>query len=255
MGKLFKWVLYFNLVLTFCHAAEKQFLENSISHETYAIMNTQQFDHEKLADLHTSRGESYMLLGNHKAAEYDFQVAQGHLRQSSEIGTIMGVGFRSFLGLAIVYDNLEQPEEFQKMVDSLQAIVSMDVSCMKTKSNFVPSIFKKSYKPFDGSFMIKRCEDDYVVYGPDRVSKEECEDFVFGLAKDMAKMVDECTTNKNNAQAILRVIDDLSNKALDCCRTSSFWKQCLNPIAAKRLQWKNSQTMFGKIDEGFINVY
>lgn len=99
-------------------------IQDIIAIETQEIADTNPADHDELAQLYVSRGESYLLDAQYEKAVEDFQNANSHLGYSLDVDASMMVAFRVAFGEAISYDNLGMQECAQEAIQQLQAIVT-----------------------------------------------------------------------------------------------------------------------------------
>ena len=119
--------------------SECRSLQDVIARETQEIINLDQDDYHELAELHVSRGESYLLAAQYEQAIDDFQKATSYLEDTSNLNPTIFTIFRAVFGKIICYDNLDMDEQVQENLEQLQEI-SSHINC----DNYIENPLRKS---------------------------------------------------------------------------------------------------------------
>lgn len=91
---------------------------------------------------------------------------------------------------------------------------------------------------------LQRLYGNKPIYGPDKVSKAQCEQNVRGTTNACRYLI--TLVKKASAQVILNIlVDDLERQALNCCWAGGIWKACLGPIVDKWQLWNSKWIDFG----------
>jgi len=232
-----------------CHANEIDYtncksIQDAIARETREIQNTNPADHEELAQLYVSRGESHLLDAQYEKAVEDFQNANSHLGYSHNVDATMIVAFRVSFGEAVSYDNLGMTERTQEAIQQLQIIVSQIGCANCIEDQPCQGTITTSSNVLHFSKMIRRArqqnqENFNDIIGPDETPYPEwCEEVVVGVGRSMDAIA--CLApNYVVKVALIGVIEALITRGTKCCQAGGFWKACVAPIARKWKEWKD----------------
>ena len=221
--------------------ADCKTIEDVITRETEEIRNIQTIDHDELAQLHASRGESYLLSAEYEKALKDFQAACSEIKMSNDVESSMFVGFRILLGAAVCYDNLGMKDDCQLAIANLQAIVKYMgcQNCLKQRPRFeISRTFGNGCQPF-----LRRCANDNYsdIGGPDKEPELGwCEEVVIGVGRTMDAIA-ILAPNPAVKIALIGVIEALIQRGLKCCQTGGFWKACVAPITRTWREWNTNK--------------
>lgn len=243
-------------------------IQEAIEKETQEISATHPADHNELAQLHVSRGESYLLNAQYTKAIEDFQNAVLHIRYSSDVDVAMFVAFRAAFGEAVSYDNLGMSEQTQYALDRLKEIV-LHVGCndciehlpcqgiatsasqMHLKDLVKPTVNKVHHfrdmnlfcKDKGGNQQSQQgSQDNYEdILGPNQPPEPNwCEEVVTGIGRAMDAIA--CLApNYAVKVALIGIIEALITRGVKCCQAGGFWKACVAPITRKWKEWKNNK--------------
>ena len=239
-------------------------IQDVIVRETREIADTNPADHEELAQLYVSRGESYLLDAQYEKAVEDFRNANSHLGHSRNIDSAMIVAFRAAFGEVVSYDNLGMQEHTQQAIQQLQAIASC-IGCNDCIEHrpchgmITPATnklhFRDMVRPHICDMIItckskkdkhenqqQQNQDNYDdILGPNQPPGANwCEEIVTGVGRAMDAIA--CLApNYTVKVALIGIIEALITRGLKCCQAGGFWKACVAPITRKWAEWKNNK--------------
>lgn len=244
-------------------------MQDVIARETEEISDTNPCNHDELAQLYTSRGESYLLVAQYEKAIEDFQKADYHIGHFQNIDAAMIVAFRVAFGEVVGYDNLGMQEHTQHAIRQLQAIAS-HVCCNDCMENRpCPEIISPSASTLNFRDMIRPCVNtknfrDRIVTCKNKKDKQEnqqqqnqdkyddivgpnkppepnwCEEVVVGVGRAMDAIA--CLAPHYPVKVVLiGIIEALMTRGVKCCQAGGFWKACVAPITRKWKEWKNNK--------------
>jgi hypothetical protein len=237
-------------------------IQEVIERETQEIAVTNPANHDELAQLYVSRGESYLLNAQYELATQDFLSSNSQIGYCRDMKAAMFIAFRAAFGEAICYDNLGMAEETEQALNQLK-IIAIHIDCSEPcscperdirsaitlhfqdlikpvidKTHFsqmvVPCKSKKGSQPSqEGSY------DD--ILGPDQAPDSDwCEEVVVGVGRAMDAIA--CLAPNNGVKvALIGVIEALITRGVKCCQAGGFWKACVAPISRKWREWKNNK--------------
>ena len=224
-------------------------IQDVILIESQEITSTPVSEHEELAQLYASRGESYLLDSQYEKAIEDFQTAYSHLEHTHDGELGMVVSFRAAFGEVVCYDNLGMSEQTQQALYHLQTIAS-HIGCydciaprpckgLLTHSfdHFKNMIFTCTYHT-DQTGNHDNFDD---ILGPDQPPELNwCEEVVTGVGRSMEAIA--CLAPNFSIKVVLiGIIETLIQRGLKCCQAGGFWKACVAPISRKWKEWKNNK--------------
>lgn len=207
-------------------------IEELINFETAQILHANSDNPAPLSEKYLSRAESYLLYGNNELAFIDFQNGY-ELANECDNDTKKNLHFRALFGLAIVYGDNDMLDEFDMAVTSMREIFSS----------------YRCYCPPDITTVtsgrgLQHLYGNKPIYGPDKISKSECDEYVKVTAKGCRYLI--AFTKSAKAQVVLYIlIDDLERQALNCCWAGGLWKACLGPVVDKWQLWNSKWKTFG----------
>lgn len=244
-------------------------IQETIERETQEISSTCHSDHNELAELYVSRGESYLLDAQYDRAFEDFQAANSHLKHCQNTDKTFLIGFRSILGEVVCYDNLGMKDQAEQSLEQLAAIVDQ-IGCNDCKEHrpckdiVVPSDNKfhfhdltsrtinnlhvfdeivpcKHKKDKKGNQQSQGSQDNYDdIVGPNQSEPGWCEEMITGVGRAMDAIA--CLApNYGVKVALIGVIETLIQRGVKCCQTGDFWKACVAPIVRKWQQWRSNK--------------
>jgi len=192
-------------------------LEDMIAEESQAIVLTNPYNYDTLADLYVSRGESYLLSQNFEKACEDFTTAKELLIFCTDPRNTSALAFRATFGQAIGYDGLEAREYVEEAVQELKNLLNQIPSC-----NCISNHQKQ----------IDQYSD---IGGPnDSPYPDWCEEVVTGVGRAMDAIA--CLAPSYSVKIVLiGIIEALITRGVKCCQAGGFWKACVAPITRK---WK-----------------
>lgn len=260
MNRIAYLIACFCIISAASYAAEIDYIncqsiQDAITMETSEIAKTSYSDHDELAQLYVSRGESYLLDGQYENAIGDFLKANSQIIFSHNANIVEIVAFRVAFGSVVGYDNLGMQEETEHSLQQLQSIVN-HISCggcleqRPCQEKLSPSTntfhFQDMVKPSIDNMrqhrMIITCgqenNDNYAdIQGPDRPPTSQwCEEVVTGVGRSMDAIA--CLAPNYAVKiALIGVIEALMTRAIKCCQAGGFWKACVAPIARKWREW------------------
>ncbi|MEK7340159.1 MAG: hypothetical protein AABZ92_05560 [Verrucomicrobiota bacterium] len=166
-------------------------IQDVLMRETQEIIIIHPDDHEELAQLYVSRGETYLLDAQYERAIEDFQNANSHIELSGDVDAAMIIAFRTAFGEVVSYDNLGMNEQTQQALLKLQTIVN-HVGCEDCVEH---SSIQNMIALLEYSHNISRIyvsvrkdnQDNYSdILGPDQPPESDwCAEVVFGVAGSM----------------------------------------------------------------------
>ena len=194
------------------------------------------------ADSYINRAESYLLCQKYELALDDLQIGYQLLQGIKDNPTLL---FRSLFGLAVVYANIDNLDEFYAVYKSMQELLhahkcagcsEKHSSCYMMKSEEFPNLISSHESE-------KFLTSDQPILGPDRISIEDCIERAQGTA-NCAKVI--IGFSKTRAQFILNtLVDNLTDQAIQCCIAGGLWKACLQPLVNKWYQWNEKWKVLG----------
>jgi hypothetical protein len=252
MGQTMFLVAYFCIAIGFSsYATEIDYtkyksIQDVIARETQEIHNISSADHEELAQLFVSRGESYLLNAQYENAIEDFHNAKSHLGYSHNVDTAMVIAFRAALGETVSYDNLGMTESTQEAIQQLQTIASYIgcANCMQDRPCQGMTMASSNILHFSNIIRParKQNQDNYSdIIGPNEPPYSDwCEETVTGVGRAMDAIA--CLApNYVVKVALIGVIEALMTRGIKCCQAGGFWKACVAPIARKWKEWKDKK--------------
>ncbi|MES2200023.1 MAG: hypothetical protein V4489_07640 [Chlamydiota bacterium] len=221
-----------------------QSIVDVIERESLEIRNVGALDHNELAQLHVSRGESYLLNAQHEKAAEDFLLADFHSEYMQEMEDIIMIRFRTAFGKAVSYDNLGMRGETEEALQQLQIIAEHVVcpNCAENKPRFEMSSLSNSGYYFQKTAGVNNNGKDYNdILGPDTPpSLGWCEEVVTGVGRAMDAIA--CLAPSYGVKiALIGVIEALITRGVKCCQTGGFWKACAAPVVRKWKEWKDNK--------------
>jgi hypothetical protein len=245
-------------------------IRDVIERETQEISSTDPSDHDELAELYVSRGESYLLDAQYDKAAEDFQNANFHIGNCRNASSAMVVAFRAAFGEVVCYDNLGMQEQTEQALEKLRTIAD-HVGCndciehRPCHGTITPSAnrlhFRNLVKPAVNKMhfrnMIISCQqkkdkdagqqqqgnqDSYSdILGPDQPPDLRwCEEVVTGVGRAMDAIA--CLApNFAVKVALIGVIEALISRGVKCCQAGGFWKACVAPITRKWKEWNKNK--------------
>lgn len=138
MGCLEKWILAICLIFYAQHTQlfadqKDSFFLQSIDFESSNIQHVSSDDYTALSDLHASRGEDYLILGDDQKALEDFMLSYGYALKCKERKNHFI--FRPLFGAFLVYIRLENIEAAQEMYVYLDWILKN--ACSEAKDPYL----------------------------------------------------------------------------------------------------------------------
>jgi tetratricopeptide (TPR) repeat protein len=223
-----------------------QSIEDVISKESEEIEHMSPSDHDELAYLYVSRGESHLLNAQYEKALDDFQNANSHLRYSRDAKTLMSVAFRAAFGEVIGYDNLGLYENAEQAIRQLQFIVR-HFEC----DDFIGS------RPCQERILLlanrAQCNEIHadslilrnVALDPNESQpKWWCEKTVKNTTAVLRGLAANIPSSVTRFSA-LELIKTMEEKAIKCCYAGGLWSACLKPLADKFEQWNRKWKVLG----------
>ncbi len=278
MSRIAFLVFFFNMLIsTASYASEIDYsncksIQEVIARETQEIAHTPSFDHNELAELYVSRGESYLLDGQYEKAVEDFQNVHSQLGYFQNGKAAAVIGFRAALGEVVSYDNLGMHEHAQEALGQLQALVEHigcndcvenrpcqgmaipatnrlhfshmirpAVNTMSFRDMILHCKHKKDKQP-EGNQQQQGNQDNYSdILGPDQSPEPGwCEEVVVGTATLMEGIA-LLAPNWAIKTSLVAVLEAFKQRALKCCAAGGFWKACVAPLVRKWKQWKDNK--------------
>lgn len=245
-------------------------LQDAVFKETEEINYANPSNYPLLAQLHVSRGESYLLNAQYEEAVTDFKNANSYIGYGGEEDIV--TAFRIAFGEVISYDNLGMHEQTQEAFEQLQTIVN-HVGCddcleykpcqeqkepTHSSSHYLDMIKLASYTPHLQS-LVSLCKnrdkatsstekeqnsqqssnDTYSdVIGPDSPPYASwCEEAVTATGSVMIGIA--CLAPNNGMKiALTSIINALMVRGVKCCQAGGFWKACVAPVCRKMREWE-----------------
>ncbi len=234
-------------------------LQDVIAKETCEIADTNSVDHDELAQLYVSRGESHLIGAQYEKALEDFQCAYSHLEHSRDSEAAEAIAFRATFGEVISCDNLGLYKQTWQAIERLQKIVDQIGcdDCIEHRPHLGTSTHAMHLRN-----MIATCryegnragnQDNYDdIVGPNQPPDSDwCEEVVVGTALAMQTMA-ALTPNRPVMVILMGVIEALKQRGLKCCQAREFWKACVAPVARKWKEWKDAMEKFGMVPDKCI---
>lgn len=214
----------------FAESYEEFFFAKSIARESLNIEEASPDDYVTLTDLHASRGEDYLILGEDQKALEDFLVSYEHA-QNCEAGK-NGLSFRPLLGAFLVNVRLENLEIAQEISIQLNSILKN--ACDKCTESLAHGRHKSNRT---GSVSFQACHGDYPILGPDQVTINECLKMVDNTTEAIGYMIAAVKRTEVRVLA-MGIIQGLADTASRCCRAGGLWKGCLQKLGNKLHYWR-----------------
>lgn len=214
----------------FAQDSDDSFFVRSITKESLNIEHASPYDHSKLSDLHASRGEDYLILGEDQKALEDFLISYEYALSCEGNDHLT---FRSLFGAFLAYVRLENLESAQEVYVQLDTILK-GYRCYRGKKTST----HLSKSDFNGTaYSIQNCHADYPILGPARIPIQDCLDNVDGAVRAIKILI--AAVGKTEIRAIaLALIDQLADTAKNCCWAGGLWKGCLQKLVNKLHYWK-----------------
>jgi hypothetical protein len=211
--------------------AEDSFFVKSIAAESLNIQYASPYDYNTLSNLHASRGEDYLILGEDQKALEDFLLSYEYALNCIEEENHLS--FRPLFGAFLVHVRLENLESVQEIYVHLQSILK-NASCCKNAAS--SSYLGKRYsKGID--IPVQYCNSDWPILGPERIPINDCLDNVDGTVKALKVLIAVVRKTEIRAMAYA-LIDQLAETAKNCCWAGGLWKGCLQKLVNKLHYWK-----------------
>jgi hypothetical protein len=208
----------------------KSSIYEAINQESESISKTS--DHEKLADLHLSRGESYLILGMDQEALEDFQMGYQYAQYTHPKNQIE-LTFRSMMGAFLVFVRAENLSAAETLgTDLLGILKSYDCDqCPSTLRNFSSTSKVTSFIHLTSN------RPDWPILGPDQIPMHDCLERV-ETTKDALIILITAIKKTEVRFLAMSVINALADQATNCCYKGGVWKGCLQPLVNKLHYWK-----------------
>jgi hypothetical protein len=237
-----------------------QSIDDVIERESLEILNTEIGNHDELAWLYISRGESYLLGAQYEKAIQDFLLADFHSSFMFNIDNIVMIGFRSAFGKAVSYDNLDIQEQVEEALQQLQ-IIAGHINCYRGTA--LQACLGETRFSMNGYYFQKTALDAGTqknqnygdILGPDTPPNPGwCEEVVTGVGRAMDAIA--CLAPSYGVKiALIGVIEALITRGVKCCQTGAFWKACAAPIVRKWKEWKNNKEKHMLPNTGNLPLY
>jgi hypothetical protein len=214
----------------FAEASEDSFFIRSIAKESLNIEYAAPYDHSTLSDLHASRGEDYLILGEDQKALEDFLISYEYALNCKENDHL---SFRSLFGVFLAYVRLENLESAQEVYAQLETILK-GYRCRREKKAFM-HLSKTDFQGIANS--MQYCRANHPILGPEKIPIDDCLDNVNGAVKAITILI--AAVKKAEIRAIaLTLINQLADTARNCCWAGGLWKGCLQELVNKLHYWK-----------------
>ncbi|MBP9842235.1 MAG: hypothetical protein KBC64_07445 [Simkaniaceae bacterium] len=254
-----RWFFFSVLICSYLFSIDIDYshcesIQDVITLETQHLAIIDCADHDTLAQLYVSRGDSYLIAMQYKDAAEDFRCANLCLGQSLDIELAKTVAFRAAFGEVVSYDNLGMQEEVEQSLQQLQAIAAhagcdhcIDhapcggrVNLSANRLYFQNRMTRCTYQESQGNAQSNFGDFNDIV-GPNRpVDPKWCEEVVTGTGRSMDAIA--CLAPNYAVRVILiGIIEALITRGIKCCEAGGFWKACVAPIARKWKEWKNNK--------------
>jgi hypothetical protein len=278
MNKIMPLLAFFSILITSILSYAKEIdysncgtIHEVIAREAQEISNTPPADHDELAQLYTSRGESYLLSAQYEKAAEDFQHASSLLGYCHNMDNALMIAFRVAFGEVVSYDNLGMAKQAQQALDKLKTI-TMHIGChdciehhpcqemaspsanrlhfsntirhsvntLNLRNKALPCKQKKDKQP-EKSQPQQESQDNYSdILGPNQLPEPGwCEEVVVGTATLMEGIA-LLAPNWAIKTSLIAVLEAFKQRALKCCQAGGFWKACVAPLVRKWKQWKDN---------------
>jgi hypothetical protein len=235
------WILTMSLafffldmpIRLFAEASEDSFFLRSIAKESLNIQHTSSYDHSKLSDLHASRGEDYLILGEDQKALEDFQLSYEFALNCREEENRSS--FRPLFGAFLAHVRLENLESAQEIYVQLESILK-DSDCCRSRES--ATYLGKCYSDgFAISNLVQNCNSNWPIFGPERIPVHDCLDNVAATVKAIKILT--AAVRKTEVRVVANaLIDQLAETANNCCWAGGLWKGCLQKLVNKLHYWK-----------------
>lgn len=215
-------------------------IEEVIEQETLQIHSTSAEDYETLGHAYASRGESYLIAEKYEEALADLLAGYKLVKFCGpEEGAAIAV--RTLLDLAIVYGNLGQLDEVLLLADRLQGVSEICPHSWYYQLDDLP-ILQSSFDSRSRPEIQLVANTDRPIVGPKSISVHDCIEYTQGTARAARALIVKA---RPEVQFLLQVlIDDLENRAINCCHSGGVWKGCLQPLVNKWRQWNQKWQVF-----------
>ena len=201
----------------------------------HSIQEVLDFETTQIADLgsadcYINRAESYLLCQDYDLALSDLEVGYQLLQNTEDNLTLR---FRSLFGLAIVYANIDQLENFNAVVNSIEEFLD---------AHKCTGCSEKHHSVELCSYVRLLVSDD--APEPERISVEACIERANNTAKYARILIDK---SHPAARFVLNaLVTRLTNKAIKCCVAGGLWKGCIQPLATKWQEWNEKWKIFDR---------
>lgn len=264
------------LFRTVIHASEISYgncgsIQEVISLETQEIFATCLSDHDELAQLYVSRGESYLLNAQYDKAAEDFHTAAFHAGCCRDVDSAIIVAFRVAFGKVIAYDNLGMAEHTQDALEQLTTLASHIINngCIEhlpCNEMVIPSSNQLHFRGLTETAVNTYVHDRIVICGnhknikgenqqPQQSGQQNYNDIVGPNQPPMANWCEEIVTGVGRAMdaitclapnyyvkvTLIGIIEALITRGLKCCQAGGFWKACVAPVSRKWREWNNNK--------------
>lgn len=264
MNKVVHLIVFFLMLIRGASYANEidyrdcQSIVDVIERESLEIMNVEALDHNELAQLYVSRGESYLLNVQYEKAAEDFILAEFHSEHMQGMDDIIMIRFRTAFGKVVSYDNLGMRGETEEALQQLQIIAEHVVcpNCAERQPRFeMSNLFNRGYY-FQKTAVVSDDKKSYNdILGPDTPpSPGWCEEIVTGVGRAMDAIA--CLAPSYGVKiALIGVIEALITRGVKCCQTGGFWKACAAPIVRKWKEWKDNKEKNALPSAGNLPLY
>ncbi|MGL4540625.1 MAG: hypothetical protein ACRCU0_06615 [Candidatus Rhabdochlamydia sp.] len=225
--KILLFSFLFLLLQLNCHAQNPSF--NSV--QEVLDFETAQIADLGSADSYINRAESYLLCQKYELALVDLETGY-KLVQNRDDNPVLH--FRSLFGLAIVYANIDELDQFHMIVDSMEVFLDAYkcTGCLEKHT----SVDLCSY------ILEKILVAD--THEPEQISVEACIEKANNTAKYARILIEK---SHPAARFVLNaLVNRLTNKAIKCCVAGGLWRGCIKPLATKWHEWNEKWKIFDK---------
>lgn len=200
-------------------------IQEIIKLETDLILKNKKNDIDSLANLHISRGETYLLNGQIEDAINDFYIVYMFL---DKIKNNKIIKFRLLFNEILWNVMLDKKNEVEILGEHLICI--FDEICFQKNFGNQHTTLSTERTPI---FFCKKTN----IVGPDQEPYSGwCKEVVISTGVALAQLIS--VLPKNAAKIALgSIIAILEQKALDCCEAGGLWKACVGPLAEKFNNW------------------
>ncbi len=218
----------------FADPTQDSFLAWSIENESLKIQQTSSDDYKALTDLHASRGEGYLVLGEDQRALEDFLLSYEYALICEEEKN--DLSFRPLFGAFLAYVRLEDLESAQMISVQLDSILrNACCDCGEPSSHL--GRHQGNRIPSQGSIL--PCQADWPILGPDHIAIRDCLERVDNTVKGLTLLLAAVRRPEVSALALV-VVYKLEDVAKNCCRAGGIWKGCLQKLVNRLHFWRES---------------